>query len=75
MRLENFTLKGALAFVLIVISFVLVYTWMMHPPATADSMSRRSGRFSSQNTDSADSLSKIGTSSQLAKVCNTNLKF
>jgi hypothetical protein len=38
------------------------------PPATDDSIRRKSGRFSSQKSDSADSLSKSGTSSQLAKV-------
>ena len=38
-------------------------------PATAASMSRTPGRFSDQNVASAASLSKIGTSSQLAKVC------
>src|SRR5579862_9214682 len=34
--------------------------------ATAVSISRRSGRFSAQKSASADSLSKIGTSSQRA---------
>ena len=34
--------------------------------ATADSINRKSGRFSDQNSASADSLSNIGTSSQLA---------
>ena len=38
-------------------------------PETAVSMSRTPGRFSAQNAASAASLSKIGTSSQLAKVC------
>src|SRR5579864_335376 len=42
------------------------------PPAMAASMSRRSGRFSAQNVTSATSLSKRGTSSQLAKVCMAN---
>src|SRR5580698_303811 len=37
-------------------------------PAVAASMRRRSGRFSAQNNASASSLSKIGTSSQLANV-------
>src|SRR5580704_16797976 len=35
-------------------------------PAVADSIRRRSGRFSAQKTASASSLSKRGTSSQLA---------
>src|ERR1035438_246597 len=35
-------------------------------PAVADSMRRRSGRFSAQNSASASSLSKRGTSSHLA---------
>lgn len=34
--LEKMNLKGALAFVLIVMSFVLVLTWMKAPPNTAD---------------------------------------
>ena len=34
----------------------------------ADSIRRKSGRFSDQKSASASSLSKIGTSSQLAKV-------
>ena len=34
--LEKMTLKGALAFVLIVMSFVLVLTWMKAPPNTND---------------------------------------
>jgi hypothetical protein len=33
---EKMTLKGALAFVLILLSFVLVYTWMNYPPNSAD---------------------------------------
>src|ERR1017187_7247584 len=37
-------------------------------PAVAASIRRKSGRFSTQNSASASSLSKIGTSSQLAKV-------
>jgi hypothetical protein len=37
-------------------------------PAVAASIRRRSGRFSDQNNASASSLSKIGTSSQLANV-------
>jgi hypothetical protein len=37
-------------------------------PATADSMSRKSGRFSDQKFASASSLSNSGTSSQLANV-------
>ena len=36
--------------------------------ATADSIRRRSGRFSAQKSTSATSLSNMGTSSQLAKV-------
>src|SRR5260221_14152172 len=35
-------------------------------PATADSIKRRSGRFSDQKSASASSLSKMGTSSHLA---------
>src|SRR3569832_1478264 len=35
-------------------------------PATADSIRRRSGRFSDQKSASASSLSKMGTSSHLA---------
>src|ERR1017187_2846292 len=41
-------------------------------PAVADSMSRRSGRFSVQKLASASSLSKRGTSSHLA---NARIKF
>src|SRR5665213_426332 len=41
-------------------------------PATADSIRRRSGRFSAQNPASASSLSKSGTSSQFAKVLTAN---
>lgn len=42
-------------------------------PETAASISRKSGRFSTQNAASAVSLSKIGTSSQLAKVCTVKI--
>src|SRR5271154_1018669 len=38
-------------------------------PAVAASIRRKSGRFSDQKFASASSLSKSGTSSQLAKVC------
>src|SRR5262245_27892608 len=38
------------------------------PAATADSIKRKSGRFSAQNADSASSLSQRGTSSQLEMV-------
>src|SRR5205809_6247336 len=38
-------------------------------PATADSMRRRSGRFSDQKSASASSLLKMGTSSHLAIAC------
>lgn len=34
--LEKMTLKGALAFVLVFLSFILVFTWMKAPPNTAD---------------------------------------
>ena len=44
-------------------------------PATDDSMSRTSGRFSDQKPASASSLSKSGTSSQLANVRMIKFRF
>jgi len=61
MRLIRASIRGSIRSVMVTDSPTSEF------PATAPSIKRKSGRFSAQKSASASSLSKIGTSSHLAK--------